>query len=67
MSFTPEEVAAGQAIYTPGMLNLYDLRVLWISNRFIWKCPTLRLLALYDRRVMANHLDVGVGSGYCLD
>ncbi|WP_363349810.1 class I SAM-dependent methyltransferase [Methylocystis echinoides] len=67
MSFTPEEIAAGQAIYTPGMLNLYDLRVLWISNRWIWKCPTPRLLAHYDRHVTANHLDVGVGSGYYLD
>lgn len=67
MSFTPEEVAAGQAIYTPGMLNLYDLRVLWISNRFIWQCPTPRLLSHYDRHVTANHLDVGVGSGYYLD
>ncbi len=67
MSFTPEEVAAGQAIYTPGMLNFYDLWVLRISNRFIWKCPTSRLLAHYDRHVTANHLDVGVGSGYYLD
>ncbi len=67
MSFTPQEIAAGQAIYTPAMLNFYDLRVLWISNRFIWKCPTPRLLALYDRHVAANHLDVGVGSGYYLD
>lgn len=67
MSFTPEEIAAGQAIYTPGMLNFYDLRVLWISNRFIWKCPTPRLLAHYDRHVTANHLDVGVGSGYYPD
>jgi hypothetical protein len=67
MSFSPEEIAAGQAIYTPGMLNLYDLRVLWISNRWIWKCPTPRLLAHYDRHVTANHLDVGVGSGYYLD
>ncbi len=67
MTFTPEEIAAGQAIYTPGMLHFYDLRVLWISNRFIWKCPTPRLLAHYDRHVSANHLDVGVGSGYYLD
>jgi hypothetical protein len=29
MSFTPDEVAAGQAIYTRRMLFYYDLRVLW--------------------------------------
>jgi hypothetical protein len=67
MSFTPEEVAAGQAIYTKRMLFYYDLRVLWLSNPLIWKCPTSRLLAHYDRFVTANHLDVGVGSGYYLD
>lgn len=67
MTFTPEEVAAGQAIYTPNLLAIYDLRVLWLSNRFVWRCPTPRQLAHYDRLVSANHLDVGVGSGYYLD
>ncbi|WP_255679732.1 class I SAM-dependent methyltransferase [Methylocystis sp. WRRC1] len=49
------------------MLQFYDLRVLVLSNRWIWKCPTERLLAHYDRHVSGNHLDVGVGSGYFLD
>jgi len=66
-TFSSEEVAAGQAIYTRRMLFYYDLRVLWLSNPLIWKCPTSRLLAHYDRFVTANHLDVGVGSGYYLD
>ncbi|GLI91813.1 class I SAM-dependent methyltransferase [Methylocystis echinoides] len=67
MSFTPEEVAAGQAIYTPKLLSIYDLFVLGLSNRFIWRCPTPRQLAHYDRLVSGNHLDVGVGTGYFLD
>lgn len=67
MSVTPEDVAAGQAVYTPRLLNVYDLLVLGISNRFIWRCPTPKLLALYNRHVTANHLDVGVGTGYFLD
>ena len=67
MTFTPEEIAAGQAIYTPKLLSIYDLLVLGLSNRFIWKCPTPRQLAHYDRHVSANHLDVGVGTGYFLD
>jgi hypothetical protein len=67
LTFTPEEVAAGQAIYTPKLLSIYDLLVLGLSNRFIWKCPTPRQLAHYDRHVSANHLDVGVGTGYYLD
>ncbi len=67
MAPTQEQAAAGQAIYTPRMLRLYDLLVLGVSNRFIWKCPTARLLRLYNDNVSDNHLDVGVGTGYYLD
>jgi hypothetical protein len=62
-----DDVAAGQAVYTNRTLSLYDFFVLGISNRFIWKCPTPALLAHFDRHVTANHLDVGVGTGYFLD
>ena len=41
--------------------------VLGFSNRFVWKCPTERLLQQYNQHVTANHLDVGVGTGYFLD
>lgn len=64
---TQEQVTAGQAVYTPRMLGLYDLIVLGVSDRFIWKCPTATLLNLYNRNVSSNHLDVGVGTGYYLD
>lgn len=67
MSASPDEIAAGQAIYTPGVLRVYDMLVLGLSNRLIWKCPTQRLLGHYDRHVTADHLDVGVGTGYFLD
>lgn len=67
MQVTREQVAAGQAVYTPRTLALYDLAVLGVSNRFIWKCPTARLEEHYQRHVTANHLDVGVGTGYFLD
>ncbi len=67
MSVSPEQVAAGQAVYTKGALTVYDVVVLGLSNRLIWKCPTRRLLEHYDRHVSANHLDVGVGTGYFLD
>jgi SAM-dependent methyltransferase len=67
MSATAEEIAAGQAVYTKRVLHAYDFFVLGFSNRFLWKCPTSRLLAHYDRHVSANHLDVGVGTGYFLD
>ncbi|TLG77686.1 class I SAM-dependent methyltransferase [Methylocystis sp. B8] len=67
MPVTTEQIHAGQAIYTPKMLAIYDVLVLGLSNRWIWKCPTPRLLAHYDRHVSGNHLDVGVGTGYFLD
>jgi SAM-dependent methyltransferase len=65
---TAKEVEQGHAVYTPVTLALgYDVFVLGVSNRLIWRCPTPRLLAMYDEHVSANHLDVGVGTGYYLD
>ena len=62
-----DDVRPGQSVYSPRVLRTYDLLVLGFSNRFIWKCPTKRLLALYNENVTDNHLDVGVGTGYFLD
>ena len=62
-----DDVAAGQAVYTRRTLDWYDFFVLGVSNRFIWKCPTPRLLEHFNRHVSANHLDVGVGTGWFLD
>jgi 2-polyprenyl-3-methyl-5-hydroxy-6-metoxy-1,4-benzoquinol methylase len=67
MSFNAEQVEAGQAIYSKRTLGAYDFVVLGISNRFIWKCPTAGLEHHYNNHVTANHLDVGVGTGYFLD
>jgi len=67
MPVTAEQVAAGQAVYTSRVLGVYDFVVLGASNRFVWKCPTRRLVELYNGHVTANHLDVGVGTGYFLD
>lgn len=66
-AFPAPEVLAGQAVYSRSTLRAYDIVVLGVSNRLIWKCPTPRLLGLYDRHVTPNHLDVGVGTGYFLD
>lgn len=67
MSSTATEVEAGQAVYTRRTLSLYDLIVLGISNRCIWKCPSTRIAELYHRHLSSNHLDVGVGTGYFPD
>lgn len=58
---------AGQAVYTPLTLTAYDWFVLGFSNRFLWRCPTSKLVELYDSNVSAIHLDIGVGTGYFLD
>ncbi|WP_425450188.1 class I SAM-dependent methyltransferase [Virgifigura deserti] len=62
-----EPAYAGQAIYSPTTLALYDLVVLGLSNPLVWRCPTRRILRLYDQYVTDNHLDVGVGTGWYLD
>jgi 2-polyprenyl-3-methyl-5-hydroxy-6-metoxy-1,4-benzoquinol methylase len=67
MSVSNAQVNAGQAVYTKRTLTAYDFIVLGVSNRFIWNCPTQRLLDHYNKCVAANHLDVGVGTGYFLD
>jgi 2-polyprenyl-3-methyl-5-hydroxy-6-metoxy-1,4-benzoquinol methylase len=67
MSATQEQVIAGQAVYTKRTLRAYDFVVLGVSNWLIWKCPTSRLLEHYNKYVTANHVDVGVGTGYFLD
>src|SRR5262245_52416513 len=64
---TEEQIQAGQASYTKSLLAIYDLLVLGVSNSYIWKCPSRRIEKLYKKQVSANHLDVGVGTGYFLD
>lgn len=67
MEPTPDQVAAGHAFYTRRSLALYDLAILGYFSRLAWKCPARRILQHYDAHVTANHLDIGVGTGYFLD
>ena len=62
-----DEVDAGQRVYTPLTLRVYDLFVLGFSNRFVWRCQRSKMLERYDSRVGARHLDAGVGTGWFLD
>ena len=60
----PDDVTAGHRVYTSRFLSFYDLVVLrWFSNT-AWRCPAAVVTSLYDTHVSANHLDVGVGTGY---
>ncbi len=60
-------IARAHAVYTPVMLSIYDVLVHGLSNRFVWRCPTRRLLELYRSDLSANHLEAGVGTGFFLD
>ena len=62
-----DDVLAGQAAYTPRMLITYDVMVHRVTGPWIFRCPTRRLDEHYRRHVSANHLDVGIGTGFLLD
>ncbi|KAL3961028.1 hypothetical protein ACCO45_006145 [Purpureocillium lilacinum] len=56
---------SGSAIYSPIMLSVYDAMVLGVSNRYIWRCSTDKvLLPLFESAMSERHLDIGVGTGY---
>lgn len=67
MNSASDESTAGQAVYSKRVLSFYDLWVLGISNSLIWKCRTKNILCWLNQSLTANHLDVGVGTGYYLD
>lgn len=48
-------------------MSVYDRLALGLTSRLVWKCPSNNILTLYNQHVSANHLDVGVGTGYFLD
>lgn len=62
-----EAIAKAHAIYTPLSLRFYDLVVHGVSNTLAWRCPTARIVSLYERDLAPNHLEAGVGTGLFLD
>jgi methyltransferase family protein len=62
-----DAIARAHAVYTPFALRFYDLAVHGLSNRLAWRCPTSRIVALYENSLSANHLEAGVGTGLFLD
>jgi SAM-dependent methyltransferase len=57
----------GQSDYTRPLLKLYDPLVLGPVARFVWRCPTARLVEGYRRHIRDRHLDVGPGTGYFIE
>ena len=64
---TEEQIRAGTTLYSRFGLTIYDWCVFGYNCRFLWECPAHRLLDLYNQHVSANHLDIGVGTGYFMD
>jgi len=62
-----EKTTGGTEVYSQFVLKIYDWYVLWYNCRFLWECPAYYFLELYNQYVSANHLDIGVGTGYFLD
>lgn len=67
MGITQNDIKAGQQVYSPLALKIYNLYVLWFSNRFVWGCPSQNILNFYNQNISSHHLDVGVGTGYFLN
>jgi len=65
--YSNDRVKAGASIYTKSFLYIYDWLALGYNLRFIWECPSRHMLDMYDKYVSANHLDIGVGTGYFLN
>ncbi|KAI0917774.1 hypothetical protein AcV7_007100 [Taiwanofungus camphoratus] len=57
---------ASASYYAGFILWTYDFFVLFVSNYFIWRCPTRSVLVPFWKRHIGEnaHLDVGVGTGY---
>jgi hypothetical protein len=53
-------------VFNQRLLRHYDRLLEFTCNR-VWRCPIRRTLELYNRHLTANHLEVGVGTGYFLD
>ncbi|MFD7061172.1 class I SAM-dependent methyltransferase [Streptomyces sp. NPDC059906] len=60
-------IQTAAAFYRRPMLAAYDLFVLGMVSRFMWRCPRSRMLAHYDRQVGSPHLDIGPGTGWFLN
>ncbi|WP_328722925.1 class I SAM-dependent methyltransferase [Streptomyces sp. NBC_00247] len=68
---SPEPIEAriqtAAAFYRRPMLAAYDLFVLGMMSRLMWRCPRGRMLAHYSRQVSSSHLDIGPGTGWFIN
>ena len=67
MSAATTSPPASIRAYSPVGLRLYDALVMGVFARRIWRCSAERLVEHYRALATTNHVDIGVGTGYCLD
>ena len=67
MDVSEDRVRAGTKLYSRFILAIYDSFMLGCNCRLLWNCPSRSLLDMYNRYASANHLDIGVGTGYFMD
>ncbi len=67
MTATADELQSSVRLYTPFVLKFYDAFVLRFSSRAAWRFSASHILALYNRHLSEDHLEIGVGTGYFLD
>lgn len=53
--------------YTRPVLKIYDIVIMGLLARVVWRCPPSVFVHLYDALVTRQHAEIGVGTGYCLD
>jgi SAM-dependent methyltransferase len=61
----PPAQNSGTMVYFPAFLSIYDWYVLWLSNTYLWECPTVETQLPFFRGALGRrHLDIGVGTGF---
>lgn len=53
--------------YTRPNLKIYDAVTMGFLAHAVWRCPASLFVNHYNSLVSANHAEIGVGTGYCLD
>jgi ubiquinone/menaquinone biosynthesis C-methylase UbiE len=67
MEETDTRMPQEAAFYRRRWLAAYDLIVLGLVSRWVWRCSRPVMLAHYDRHAGLRHLDIGPGTGWYLD
>ena len=67
MNITSVKIYLAQMVFTFMSHRFYDFALYNYITKYLWGCPKVLLLDNYVENVSANHLEIGVGSGYFLE